>query len=195
MDQNLIMRIEERLREVVNPKRYQHTLGVVEAAVYLADKYHVNREDARIAAYLHDFAKDFTKAELMDYIEKYGIEVDPLLLEAYQLLHGKIAADIAKREFHIENEDILKAIENHTTGDVGMSPLEKIIYVADFIEVGRDYPGVEDLRILAEEDLDKAMLQAIDNTIRYVISIKKLLHPKTVYARNEILQRLEGARD
>ncbi len=194
MNRQLIEAIESRLREVINPKRYRHTMGVVDAAVYLANKYGGNAADAHLAALLHDFAKDFSEAQLKAYVDKNQLEVDEILMEAHELLHGKVGAHIAKKEFHIENEAILKAIENHTTGSTNMSTLEKIIYLADFIEVGRDYPGVDDLRQLAEESLDKAVLKAFNNTIVYVISIEKPLHPNTIYARNEILKLIEGAK-
>lgn len=188
MDRELVDYIHVRLKLVINPKRYTHTLGVVDAAIYLAEKYGEDPLHAQVAALLHDYAKDFTEKELKDYIEKYKIEVDKELFEAYQLLHGKVAAHIAKKEFNINNENILNAIENHTTGRSNMSRLEKIIYLADFIEVGRNYPGVDELRLLVEEDLDKGLLKALNNTIIYVLSIEGLLHPNTVYARNEILK-------
>lgn len=194
MDKKLIEAIERKLKEVINPKRYDHTMGVVDAAIYLADKYGANPEEARIAALLHDYAKDFSEAELKEYIKVNQLKVDEVLMEAHELLHGKVGAHIAKAAFGIQNESIIKAIENHTTGNVNMGILEKIIYLADFIEVGRDYPGVDDLRQLAEESLDRAVLRAFDNTIVYVIRIGKPLHPNTIHARNEILKTIEGAR-
>lgn len=193
MDQHLIAQIENRLKEVMSEKRYNHTLGVVDAAIYLAKKYGESQWDAQIAALLHDFAKDFSEKMLKDYVLKHHLQADEILMDTYQLLHGKVAADIAKKEFKITNQNILNAIESHTTGCTNMSLLEKIIYLADFIEVGRDYPGVDELRLLAEENLDKALLRAFNNTITYVISIEKPLHPNTIYARNEILKIIEGA--
>lgn len=190
MKQALIEDITSKLKEVMQEKRYIHTLGVVDAAVYLAEKYGANVEDARIAALLHDFAKDFSEAELKSYIRHHRLEVDSILMEAYQLLHGKVAAAIAEKDFNIANKDILNAIEYHTTGREHMSILEKIIYLADFIEVGRNYPGVDELRLQAEADLDKAMLLAFDNTIKYVLEIEKLLHPNTIMARNELLSKI-----
>lgn len=190
MKEALIEDIHRKLREVMHEKRYEHTLGVVEAAVYLAGKYGANAEDARIAALLHDYAKDFSEEELKNYIRHHKLEADNILMDAYQLLHGKVAAAIAEKDFKIESKDILNAIENHTTGREHMSLLEKIIYLADFIEVGRNYPGADDLRLRAEEDLDKAMLFAFNNTIKYVLEIGKLLHPNTVLARNEVLSKL-----
>lgn len=194
MIRDIIAEVMDNIKSHMSERRYIHTLGVVDAAVYLAEKYGENIQDATLAALLHDYAKDYSEAELKKYISENGISVDDILLEAYQLLHGKIAAHIAKNQYNITNQNILNAIENHTTGCKNMSTLEKIIYLADFIEVGRSYPGVDDLRLVAEEDLDKAVLKALNNTIIYVLSIEKLLHPNTIYARNEILVKVEKAR-
>ncbi|NLM04636.1 MAG: HD domain-containing protein [Clostridiales bacterium] len=187
MNNKLIREIKTFLKEKISHKRYEHTMGVVKSAVNLAQKYDANVEDAKIAALLHDYAKDFSREELFSYAKKYDIVIDDIMKIAHELLHGKIAALIAEEKFNIKNKDILNAIEYHTTGRVNMSKLEKIIYLSDFIEEGRDYPGVDDLRKIANIDLDRAILQAFDNTIVYVLSIGKLLHPNTLNARNQIL--------
>lgn len=191
MDTNLIIKIENSLKEKINNKRYQHTRGVIRASVDLAKQYGENIEHARIAALLHDYAKDFTREELFAYAKKHGIIIDEIMLVAHELLHGKIASLIAREEFNISNEDILNAIEYHTTGRPNMSKLEKIIYLADFIEEGRNYPGVEELRKIARIDLDRGLLQAFENTIVYVLSIGRLLHPNTLLARNQILLEIK----
>ncbi|SDK57464.1 bis(5'-nucleosyl)-tetraphosphatase (symmetrical) YqeK [Natronincola ferrireducens] len=191
MDNNIITKIKDSLQNTINPKRYLHTMGVVDASIILAQKYDGDIFHATVAALLHDYAKDFSRQQLMDYINTHNLSVDPIMLEAYQLLHGKVAASIAEKKFHIDNIDILNAIKHHTTGRKNMSKLEKIIYLADFIEKGRNYPGVEELRKIAEEDLDKAVLRALNNTIVYVLSIEKLLHPNTLHARNEMLLKFE----
>ncbi len=194
MEKTLIAKIEDVLPDTINPGRLKHTLGVVEAAKYLAQKYKENIFDAEIAALLHDFAKDYNEEQLREYIGQHDIIVDNILMKTYELLHGKVGASIARIEFGISNQDILNAIENHTTGRRGMSNLEKIIYLADFIEKGRKYPGVEQLRKLADENLDEAVLMALNNTISYVINTGKLLHPNTLYARNEILYETKNIR-
>ena len=130
--------------------------------------------------------KGFSKNRLRN-INQNDLIIDEIMSSAYELLHGKIAAHIAKKKFNVNNEDILNAIEYHTTGRKGMSKLEKIIYLADFIESGRNYAGVEELRTVAEQNLNKAVLLALDNTIKYVVSTRKLLHINTVEARNIIL--------
>jgi len=184
---SIIDEIHYELKQNVTKHRYTHTLGVIDAAVYLAQKYNENEDAAYIAALFHDYAKDFSKEQLEEYIRQNNLEVDEIMSNVYQLLHGKIAAHIAKHKFNIMDKNILNAIEYHTTGRKEMSKLEKIIYLADFIELGRTYMGVDELRIIAERNLDDAVLQALDNTINYVISMKNLLHTNTIEARNFLL--------
>jgi len=106
------------------------------------------------------------------------------------LIHGPVGAKIATDLFKITDRDILSAIEYHTYGKKNMTKLEKIIYLADLIEEGRDYPGVEELRALAERDLDRAVLKALDNSIIHVIAKGGLIHPNTIEARNYIINKL-----
>ncbi|ABW19287.1 bis(5'-nucleosyl)-tetraphosphatase (symmetrical) YqeK [Alkaliphilus oremlandii] len=189
--EEVIRQIHQQLKNNVSERRYRHILGVIDAAVYLARKYDENEESAYIAALFHDYAKNYSKEELMQYMNQYDLKTDEIMQSTYQLLHGKVGAHIARISYNIDNEDILNAIEYHTTGRKGMSKLEKIIYLADFIELGRDYPGVEDLRLISEEGLDKAMVQALNNTIGYVLSMGSLLHTNTIEARNEIIIQLK----
>lgn len=176
------------LESMTSKKRFKHTMGVVDASKKLAKLYGEDPKKAKIAALLHDCAKCFDAKQIEEHIDRYGIMLDNIEREEYELVHGKIGREIAKDRFKIEDEDILNSIEYHTTGRVGMSVLEKIIYLSDFIEPTREYEGVEELRELALEDLNKAVLQAFDNTIRYVISIRKMIHPRTIEARNDILK-------
>ena len=186
-DQDFIHRIDSLLKKQLKESRYRHTTGVLKSALKLAERYGVNPEKTAVAALLHDYAKDFSIEKLNECIKQYQIEIDPILQEAHQLLHGKVAAAIARHKLNIEDTDVLRAIENHTTGRLHMSDLEKIIYLSDFIEPGRDYPGVSELRALAEEDLDKAVYKALNNTMIYVLRTSKLLHPQTLEARNQML--------
>ncbi len=189
-ESKLTERIEDHLKKHQEMGRYQHTLGVVKAAMSLARRYGVSEEKAKVAALLHDYAKDYTEQELKNYIDTHNIEVDKNLYETYQLLHGVVGAHIAKSKYSIKDREILRAIRYHTTGRPNMTPLEKIIYLSDFIEENRDYPEVQNLRELAYEDLDRAMLQGFNNTVKYLIATDKVLHCNTVEARNQILKKM-----
>jgi predicted HD superfamily hydrolase involved in NAD metabolism len=163
------------------------------AALHLAERYGADQQKTAAAALFHDYAKDFSRDKLFQLVSHYQLKVDPVMAQAYQILHGKVAAAIACHEFGIKDPEILQAIENHTTGRKNMGMIEKIIYLADFIEPGRSYPGVDQLRELAEEDLDRAVFKALNNTMIYVLRTGKLLHPNTLEARNQMLLEIQAS--
>ena len=180
-------RIKRRIKDHLSLKRYKHSLGVVDCAIPLAKMYNCDVDKTKIAAISHDCAKELKHSELVRIAKSEGINVDPVTLAEPQLLHGPVGRYIANREFNITDEEILNAIEYHTTGRAHMTTLEKIIYLSDIMEIGRSYLGVEEVRELAKINLDDAILLAMDNTIKYVVSINSLLHPRTIEARNSIL--------
>ena len=180
------------IKEKLPNKRYEHVLGVKASAVKLAERYGEDMEKAAIAALIHDCAKKMKDEELIAIVEKAGYSPDWVEEISPQLLHGMAAAIIAKDQMDVEDTDILDAVTYHTTGRAEMSLLEKIIYIADYIEPSRDFPGVKELRKTAFEDLDKAMLMSLENTIKYIIEKKQLLHTNTVDARNSLLVKLGG---
>ncbi|CAH2214173.1 bis(5'-nucleosyl)-tetraphosphatase (symmetrical) YqeK [Tepidibacter aestuarii] len=179
------------LEKTITPKRLKHSLGVVESAKRLANIYKEDIEKVEVAALLHDCAKCLNKEEVLHLVQKYDILLDDIEKKETELAHGKIGAYLCKEEFSVYDNDILSAITYHTTGKKNMSKLEKIIYLADFIEPNRNYDGVDKLRNIAyNEGLDEALLMAFDNTIKYVISIRKIIHPRTIEARNFLLGEL-----
>lgn len=182
--------MKEKLKEMLDGERYIHSVGVMETAVKLAEKYGEDVEKARVAGLLHDCAKGFSDEELVKMAYKYGIFVDEVLLKVPFLLHGPVGAYLAQELFGVTDEEIKRAIALHTTGDVNMSLLDKIIFLADYIEPNRDFEGVEELRELSWKDLDLAVLRAYDSTICYVIKRNMILYEKTVSGRNDILLKL-----
>jgi predicted HD superfamily hydrolase involved in NAD metabolism len=121
--------------------------------------------------------------------EGFGIVISDMELYNPVLLHAPLGAELARRECGVHRESVLNAIRFHTTGRPGMSLLEKVIFVADYIEPGRDFPGVERVRESALVDLDEAMLRALDQTIAYVLERAQLLHPITLETRNDLILR------
>lgn|SRR5699024_6919643 len=182
--------IQDKIKEELSPHRYQHTLGVVRAALHLSRRYGVDPEKAKIAALTHDCAKMKEGEELLKLVEENNIEVDEVAKIQPSLLHGLVGSFISKKDFGIEDRDILNAIRFHTIGRSNMNTLEKIIYLADYIEDGRNFPGVEELRKWGKKDLDYALLLAFNNSIQYIIKKGKMIHPNTIQARNDILQGL-----
>ena len=182
--------ILKKLGQLLGADRIKHSIGVKECAVKLASIYNEDIGKAAIAGLLHDCAKDFDDDQLIQKAKEYDIKLDPVSLSQKELIHAPVGAKIAKHIFKIKDKDILTAIEYHTYGKKNMTKLEKIIYLADLIELGRDYPGVEELRALAENDLDRAVLKALDNSVIHVIAKGGLIHPNTIEARNYIINEL-----
>ena len=179
--------IEEYLKKNLKATRYKHSLGVRDSAVLLAKKYKVDQEKARLAGLIHDCAKNLKDEEILSLVKEQDLEICEVCFKSPQIMHGLAGAIVAKNVFNVIDEEVLNAITYHTTGRKDMTALEKIIFLADFIEPGRDFFGVEDLRVLAYKDLERAMVSAFDNTINFVIIKGELLHLDTVIARNDII--------
>ncbi len=160
---------------------------MVETAVKLAELYGADREKAETAALLHDIAREFGSDRIRQLCQQYGIAADEVEKAVPDLLHGKLAAYIAAESYGVRDGEILDAIRFHTTGRRKMTVLDKIIFIADMIEPGRDFPGVQQLRELAWQDLDRAVVAGLDNTLRYVLDRGRLIHPDSIEARNELL--------
>lgn len=185
----------ERLDEYLPEKRIRHSINVAKAAKKLCTHCPCDKDKAEVAAILHDTAKYVKFSDVQVYCDKYDIELDELEKKSTALSHSILGSYIARYEFGIDDEEILSAIRYHTTGRPDMTNLEKVIYLADLIEDGRDYPGVEDLRELAYSGkIDEAVVQSIDNTIVLLVSKKSTIHLRTVEARNFYVQKLREER-
>ncbi|MBS3810718.1 MAG: bis(5'-nucleosyl)-tetraphosphatase (symmetrical) YqeK [Halanaerobiales bacterium] len=179
--------IEKKLKEE-NNFRLEHTLSVKNAAVELAKTYNEDKNKTEIAALLHDYAKPYNTKKLFEIINKNKISVDRWEKSIPILLHAPVGAFLAKKLFDIRDKNILNAIRYHTIGRPQMSNLEKIIFVADIIEPGRDFPGVELIRKNSKKDLDTSVKLVCDFTIKYNINKNRIIHPNTLLIRNEILE-------
>lgn len=188
----MIEELIEELRANLDDERFRHSLGVMKTAAKLAEHYNVDVKKAEIAGLLHDCAKCMDLVSQLKIAENFGILQDDVEKREGALLHAPVGAIVAKRDYGITDKEILNAIRIHTTGDVKMSMLEKIIFLSDLIEPERCFPGVDELRIKAFKSIDDALIDAFDSTIRYVLEKGSLLHPRTVLARNYILMEKEG---
>lgn len=177
--------IHEKLRSMLNDHRYKHSIGVQETAIMLAKQNGADVKKASIAGLIHDCAKDLSNDILINIAEKdCGIYINDIYRIQPELLHGLVGAYVAQKEFGIYDEDIIHSIKYHTTGCLKMSMLDKIIYIADYIEPGRDFPGVNNIRELTLKNINKGVLMALDNTIKFIIERGQLLDSHTVEARN-----------
>lgn len=170
MDKAKEMRkLRKKIEKVQDAKRFEHTLGVEYTAAALAMCHGASVEDARLAGLLHDCAKCFSDEKRLSVCKKKNIPITEIEGRNPFLLHAKVGAFLAKEKYGVENRDVLNAILYHTTGREGMSLLEKIIFVADYIEPGRKQaPNLPEIRRLAFQDLDKALLWILEDTLKYL---------------------------
>jgi len=171
-------------------KRYVHTLGVAESAVELAERYGADIKKAELAAIFHDYAKFRPKEEMKQIIMEQNITKD-LLDYHSELWHAPVGAYLVEQEAGITDQEILDAIAYHTSGRIGMTLLDKIVYLADYIEPGRSFPGVEEVRKLAEQNLDAAVIQAVRNTINFLMMKKQVIYPATFHTYNDLIKNLK----
>lgn len=186
-----IRKIEKELRKQLDSFRYEHTLGVMYTAAALSMCYRANLEQAMIAGLLHDCAKSIPAEEKIDLCRKNHLPVSEIERENPSLLHAKLGAFLAKEQYGVNEPEILNAIESHTTGKPEMNILDKIIYIADYIEPGRkDLPGMEEIRGLAFTDIDECLYLILENSLAYLSSRSIPLDPmteKTYYYYRELL--------
>lgn len=184
LKKRIILFIENNLSE----KRLKHTYSVVTEAVKLAVEYGEDRKKAELAALFHDMFRGASKEASNMYVRHLGL--DKKYVDNTNLAHGKIAAEIMKKDYGIKDKDILNAVSYHTTGRAGMSRLEKIIFLADAIEPGRNYPSVEEIREIAYRDLDKACVMSLKRNIEYIHEKGGFLDTDTIHARNDLKEKL-----
>lgn len=182
----------EKLEEQIGEYRFNHSLGVMETAEKFCKDFGEDPEKGKIAGLFHDCGKFLNKKQAFEFIKENNLVYPDEYLENFQLLHPHLGADVARIVFDITDEYILDAIRYHTTLRENPSLLDKIIFITDAIEPGRDFEGVDHLRELANENIDQAILFSLDDTIKALISKKKYLGLDTIKARNYFLNSVES---
>lgn len=179
------------LKDRLSPELYLHSLGVAKTAAELAGFYRADRDRATLAGLIHDYAKEIEPLDLLKRAEQLGVTLDAITrVEGRKLLHAPVGAALLAVEMGIEDPEILSAVSCHTTGRPGMTVLDQVIYLADFIEPNRDFPGVEDIRIIARAGLDIAVLAVVNTTIALVLERGLMLHPDSINLRNDLIARI-----
>ena len=178
------------MEKVQDGDRYEHTLGVEYTAAALAMRYGANVRDAQAAGLLHDCAKCLSDKKRLKICENHDIPITKVERKNPFLLHAKAGAYLARKKYGVKNQDILNAIQNHTTGRKGMSLLEKIVFVADYIEPGRKHaPNLDEIRRMAFLDLDRALLKILEDTLNYLEASGGDIDPMTEETRNYYSER------
>ncbi|MDO4593885.1 MAG: bis(5'-nucleosyl)-tetraphosphatase (symmetrical) YqeK [Tissierellia bacterium] len=178
----------DKLQNKIGEKRYNHSIRVFKKAMEINDALRLNIDDKKLeqAAIFHDCAK-YNEIYYYDKLKvKYNI--DKKIMSNMAVSHSFLAEFVAQEEYNIKDKDVLDAIKYHTTGTENMRKLTKVILLADAIEDAREYDGVNVLRKISKEDLDKAVLMYFDHTILFLITKKAPIHPETIKARNFLLR-------
>ncbi|GAJ25233.1 hydrolase [Liquorilactobacillus sucicola DSM 21376 = JCM 15457] len=172
-----------KVQQSVGEKRYRHILGVESAAVELARLNDVDVEKASIAALVHDYAKERSAEEFKKVIHQKNLDKD-LLNWGNFIWHGVVGAEIIANELMINDIEILNAVRRHTVGAITMTQLDKVVYVADFVEKGRNFPDVDIARTIAFNDLDQAVSFETKHTLQYLLAANKVIYPAAIKTYN-----------
>lgn len=175
------------IRGRMGDKRFNHSLEVAKSAALLAEKYGADVEKATLAGLLHDVCKETPQSEQLKILDNNGIILSNVEKSAFKLWHAISGSAFVKSELLIDDMDIINAIRYHTTAREGMSLLEKVIYIADYISADRDYNGVDEMRSAAQKGLEEAMRVSLEFSIGELLNDEKCIHPDTVMAYNEVM--------
>ncbi|ELK45518.1 UNVERIFIED_CONTAM: bis(5'-nucleosyl)-tetraphosphatase (symmetrical) YqeK [Halobacillus marinus] len=175
------------VKPYLKPERYEHTVRVADTAIELASRFGVDKSQAELAAALHDYAKYMPRNLMERWIKQDRRLPKDLLHYHHELWHGPVGALMLEQELGLEDEAVLSAITYHTTGKKHMSPLDKVVFLADYIEPGRNFPGVDEVREIAETNLEQACALALKNTIVFLISKERTVYPDTFHAYNDLI--------
>lgn len=176
----------EFIKNNLSEKRYIHCLNVAKKAKELAEFYGKDEEKAEVAGLLHDVVKEKSFEEHKKILEETFFSFDEFKDVSYKVLHGPAGKEFVKKKFNISDEEILNGIRYHTTGRKDMTLFEKIIFVADYISEERDWNGVEYVRNLAKEDIDKAVLHKLCKAISNCVMRHQCIHIDTFSAYNQL---------
>ena len=168
----------------MDEKRFKHCIGVSQTSRKLAKLNNYDPDKAALAGFIHDYAKQVAPERFIKVIKEQNFDPD-LLNYNRAIWHGIVGAYFIEKELKITDPEILMAIRRHTTADVEMTTLDKIVFVADFIEPGRDFSGVEEARKIAYANLDDGVGFELAHTIDFLITNRKKIYPKTFAAYNK----------
>jgi predicted HD superfamily hydrolase involved in NAD metabolism len=178
------------LSSQVSGRRLRHCLGVEAIALQLADRFGAPSELVPAAALFHDLCREYSADSLLQLADKFGIVRDDIERQEPLLLHGAVAAALLQRQWGLTEPEVLEAVIFHITGAAGLSPLARLVFVADLIEPGRTITAAQELRKKAfVVTPDQLLLLTYNRTINYLIEAGYAIHPRTVAGRNELIKK------
>lgn len=173
-------KMRKKVKRYLDKERYEHTIGVMHTTGCLAMRYGADMESALIAGLLHDCAKCLSNEEKIRLCRKYHLDISEAEMANPGLLHAKLGAFIAWKKYHVKDKEIIRAIAAHTTGRPDMTLLDKLLYIADFIEPGRDEaPNLPEVRALAFTDLDACLFRILEDSLSYLSTKGAAIDPMT----------------
>lgn len=183
----ILAEVEKQMK----PSRFQHVLRVEACSIQLAEKYGASVEACSLAALLHDYAKEHAAESMKEIVLSEGMDSE-MIGYGSEIMHGPVGAYYAETVFGIKDEAILDAIRQHTIGGKTMTLIGKVLFIADYIESGRAFKGVDEARRLAEDSLDEAAYFKIEKTIIHLVKKELPIYPGTIYVYNSWIQRKVG---
>ncbi len=186
--------MRELLKKSLPTKRFNHSVAVYETALALAKIYDADEKKVAISALLHDCGREIASRDNLMKAKELGLQIDDVEKNQPILLHAKLGVYCAQHKYGVEDSEILEGIRYHTTGKAGMSKLAKIVYLADMLEPARDFPGVDHLRQVAKEDLERCLFEGFTTTIKYLLDGELLIHPDCIAGYNEIATKYKKAK-
>ncbi len=185
----------EEIKKKLSEYRFYHSLNVADEAKRLALKYGADAEKAFTAGLVHDIMKDTPKPEQLKMFEKYGVKLTPVETVSPKIWHAVCGELFLRNEMNVTDGEILRAVRYHTTARADMSLLEKVLYVADYTSIERDYDDVDVMREKADRDLDEAILYGLQYTIDEMVKEGRPVHPDSLDAYNEAAMLINKRRN
>jgi len=179
--------LQDRLKKLLPKERFEHSQRVAVCAEELGRHYQLDLNKVRLAALLHDCSRYLDRPGMLKLAEELGLKIDPVERLEPKLLHARLSAEIARRDFKVSDPEVLAAIAQHTVGAENMTLLSKIIYLADHMEEDRDFMGVAKVRELAYSNLDRAILESISAMVRHLLDLSLPIFEGTIKTRNYYL--------
>ena len=182
---------EQEVKRHLTERRFYHSQCVAQEAAELARRYGADVEKARLCGILHDIMKDTPPEEQLKILGDSGIILTDMQRRTPKLWHSLCGAAYLEHTLGVTDQAVLQAVRGHTGGRSGMTLLDKVLFVADYISADRDYPGVEDMRQAADRSLEEAMVEGIAFTVNETMGQRRLLGQESIAAYNEALVILE----